>query len=454
MEGEINDVRAVGSEELEWYWIIGARYLSQHNAYSQIHIIIVSNICRWIPRVFVPDESGKAVPLLKSLSLLNLGGPGTYDPNVQKSFLFTFPTPTDHESLFWYTGRLKFGGSLKRMKVHAHNSVFQESIFFAASPEQLGLIEKNGFPQNTPHLTVNPTQIGYEDNAALKRFIIANLERSRRAFDSIASASKDGVVQNSGQCGFPHPPCREYKPAVVCQVFGRVEVIDGFAFDRRSPTSCDPWEWSSGQVFTVVGFSKHRGYPLGPHLPDVKSIPPELAGHVGYWLMYDSAEEPQQSHWSYSMYNHDPDGMQENVMDMFGYQKFALLINGHSSPHYTDWTKTPHSMVAMIVYSALTHAFITLVLVIIVVVMAARQLFKITMSFLRDAPHKKSDDLFCPTSGQEPTTFFLNSLGFGGGGGKKGSDGVELKRRGKPGEPVDEEQMSLLSQDDEDKEQV
>ena len=30
------------------------------------------------------------------------------------------------------------------MKVHAHNTLFDESIFFAASPEDLGLTEENG----------------------------------------------------------------------------------------------------------------------------------------------------------------------------------------------------------------------------------------------------------------------------------------------------------------------
>lgn len=402
--------------------------------------------CRWIARSSAKEEESSS---LKALSLLNLGGPGTYNPNVQKSFLFTFPTPTNHESLFWYTGRLKFGGSLKRMKIHAHNSIFQESIFFAASPEQLGLIEKNGFPQSTPHLTVDPTQIGFEDNAALKRFILANLEKSRQLFDDMVASSKDGIVWNSGECGFPHHPCQESKPAVVCQVFGRIEVIDGFAYDRRSPTSCDPWEWSSGQVFTVIGLNKHRGYPLGPHAPDLSNIPAELAGHVGYWLTYDSHETPQQSHWSYSMYNHDPDGMQENVLDMYGYQKFALILNGHSSPHYTDWTKTPHSVIAFILYNALVHVFLAIVVVIVVVGLAARQLFKLAMSVLREAPHKKSDDLFCPANGKESAAFFFQHLsGLSMAGGRNmGSDELEMQSRGHVLESVDEEQMSLLSQE-------
>jgi hypothetical protein len=31
-----------------------------------------------------------------------------------------------YESIFWYTGRMQSKGDLLRMKIHAHNSVFEE----------------------------------------------------------------------------------------------------------------------------------------------------------------------------------------------------------------------------------------------------------------------------------------------------------------------------------------
>ena len=419
-----------------------------------------AHVYRWVARTFKSDTPNTPVPSMRAISLLNLGGPGTYDRNVQKSFLFTFPTPTTHESMFWYTGRMKWGGSLLRMKIHAHNSIFQESIFFAASPEQLGLTELNGFVLGTPHLTVNPTDIGFDNNAALKRFLLMNLKRSQEVFDAgtaDSSSASSYVRKVDGPCGFPRAPCKETRPAVVCQVYGRVEVIDGFSYDRRSATSCDPWTWPSGQVFTVIGFSKHRGYPLGPHLPSLSSVSKELPGHVGYWLSYDSLESPQQSHWSYSMYTHDPDGEQENVLAMAGYQKIAILLNGHTSPHYNDWTKTPHAVVAMVIYDILTHAVLTLVVVLVLSALAGRQLYKMYINMSAEAKHKKSDDLlFCPFGSSNEPVRLSQELGLAGWAGSGSQRDAEMTRRGtgsgsghgdSEAEEEEEEKMSLLAHD-------
>ncbi len=49
-----------------------------------------------------------------------------------------------YETVFWYTGRLAHRGQLLRMKVHAHNTLFDESLFFAAAPEDLGLTDDRG----------------------------------------------------------------------------------------------------------------------------------------------------------------------------------------------------------------------------------------------------------------------------------------------------------------------
>jgi hypothetical protein len=33
-----------------------------------------------------------------------------------------------YESIFWYTGRMQSKGDLLRMKIHAHNSIFDEVL--------------------------------------------------------------------------------------------------------------------------------------------------------------------------------------------------------------------------------------------------------------------------------------------------------------------------------------
>jgi hypothetical protein len=240
------------------------------------------------------------------MSLHNIAGPGTFDRNNQRSFLFTFPTPTDRESMFWYTGRLRSDGSLLRMKLHAHNTIFVESFFFAASPDDLGLTERHGFQRSLPHITVDPHELDFKDNAALKAYILKNLASSQDKYDSVAV-----------------PPLEptQGRPMVVCQSLSQLEVIGGFAYDRRSPTSCNKWEWKKDQIFTVVGFNKHRGFPLGPHKPSMSSIPPVLAGHVGYWMSYDSKRIPPQSDWGYSQYNHEEDGGVDDIASLPGISK-------------------------------------------------------------------------------------------------------------------------------------
>eukprot|EP00602_Paraphysomonas_sp_CaronLab_P007625 CAMPEP_0185022866 /NCGR_PEP_ID=MMETSP1103-20130426/5566_1 /TAXON_ID=36769 /ORGANISM="Paraphysomonas bandaiensis, Strain Caron Lab Isolate" /LENGTH=649 /DNA_ID=CAMNT_0027555137 /DNA_START=113 /DNA_END=2062 /DNA_ORIENTATION=- len=391
LEGEINDVRPHHSETLVWYWEIGAR---------------------WVPKATTGPGAS-----LKAMSLHNMAGPGTYDPKVQRSFLFTFPTPSDRQSMFWYTGRLQNHGKMLRMKIHAHNTIFREAIIFAASPEQLGMTELNGFPMDKPHLPVDVVAAGFESNEALKRFLLLNLQRSQERYDALPS---DQHRTNEKTCGYPNEACVVSRPKAICQSFAHLEIIDGFAFDRRQPTCCDPWEWPSGQVFTVVGFSEHQGYPLGPHAPDMKDIPPTLPGHVGYWLTYDSEETPEHSRWGYSLYNHDPNGGLNSVADMTGYQKIAMYINGYTSPHFNDWTKTPHSVVSILAYGALSHLAVTIIIVSILLVYTGYHTYHLSMKLLKDAPHKKSDDFFCqkivPTS-----SFFYSPVR---------QDDIELAGRG------------------------
>ena len=83
LEGDLNDARAVDSPGLEWYYELGIR---------------------WVPN----NEHTRRN--IKPMHFHNFAGPGGFNFRDQKSFIFTYQAPTDHDSLFWYTGRIPYSG--------------------------------------------------------------------------------------------------------------------------------------------------------------------------------------------------------------------------------------------------------------------------------------------------------------------------------------------------------
>ena len=108
LEGDLNDARPPNSTALEWYYELGMR---------------------WIPK---NDPSGRKYPPMKAMSFHNFAGPGDFIVGKQSTYIFTFQSPTDQESIFWYTGRMHHAGKTLRNKQHAHNSIFTESLFVSA----------------------------------------------------------------------------------------------------------------------------------------------------------------------------------------------------------------------------------------------------------------------------------------------------------------------------------
>ena len=73
-------------------------------------------------------------------------------------------------------------GKLLRLKQHAHNIIFKESIVFAASPEQLGLTKANKLVPALPYQVVETKKAGFENNVELKKFILETLKQSQQHF--------------------------------------------------------------------------------------------------------------------------------------------------------------------------------------------------------------------------------------------------------------------------------
>ena len=121
-------------------------------------------------------------------------------------------------------------------------SLFDEALFFAATPSQLGLSIENGFEKQLPFQPLRPGSVGFSDNQALKTFILDTLQVNQEKFDQ----SNDAKVAKSDICGYPHISCLKARPELICQSYTLVLDIEGFAYDRRQPTCCIPWEWDSG----------------------------------------------------------------------------------------------------------------------------------------------------------------------------------------------------------------
>jgi hypothetical protein len=256
---------------------------------------------------------------------------------------FVSQSPTDAESIFWYTGRMHHSGTMLRLKQHAHNIIFRESIFFAASPEQLGLTKANKLVPDFPYQVVRTKEAGFESNVELKKFILDTLKasqerfqaeaiytgrRSLRAFDSTnTTATKRATSTAQPESG----------PRAICHAIESTETVDGYKYDRREPTCCVPWTFEKGEIFTVVGFNKVvREKGAGAYQGDHPYIPPTYPGHIGWWISFDTHEVPEVSHYSLVQYTNNPDLQFENFGAMRE-DRLMFVINGGTAFDPESW---------------------------------------------------------------------------------------------------------------------
>ena len=306
LEGDINDVRAPGSEPLEWYY--------------QISI-------RWTPK---ESRLGRTI---QPMHFHNFAGPGNFDRKNQNSYILTYQCPTDRDSLFWYSGRMPYSGEMLRNKFHAHNKIFKEALFFAASPEELGLTKKNGLKPDQPFKTVDLRDTRFSTLDDVKSFILGNLEKSASDFDKRNGVGGTGKIDYSTQFS------RE-RPRTICQGVSTLEKINGYFYDRKEDTCCRPWHIEKGDIFTVVGFNKQLKYAPGPH---AENYPPTFPGHIGWWLSVASEEPEPKSFFSIALYNQDPNSFpgKLGVDFMDRLTRLSILTNGGVMPGSVSFTNYP-----------------------------------------------------------------------------------------------------------------
>jgi hypothetical protein len=296
LEGDLNDVRPAGSPEFEWYYELGGRWVPKH------------------------DPSGKEHPKAKAVSFHNFAGPGEFTPGVQSTYIFTFKTPTAEESIFWYSGRMHHTARMLRNKQHAHNAVYDEAIFFSATPEELGLTKENGLYPEHPSKVIRTSTTGFANNAAVLKFVMNNLKESaskpykyvhRRASDSsrqlgLGDLHEYGKMHHDdsssgGDYEDDYPGRKGRAPRAICHAINYVEYAeDGYGYDRKEPTCCVDWEFDKGEVFTVLAFNSRLKDRMK------KEAPEYFPGHIGWWISFDTRETPEQSHFSITQYTNNP----------------------------------------------------------------------------------------------------------------------------------------------------
>ena len=252
INGEMNDVRAPNSPQLEWYFQVAAK---------------------WVP---VTHFAAKP---LKPLSFHFMWGPGRFDVNDQSTMVQTFLTPTAYDNLYWYTGYMPNSGKLLRGKMHTHNTVFEESYLFSGSPAQLGFGSSKFRPKSKAYEVVPTVQTGFRNNEELKAYVLEQYNNSLQSND-------------------------KNKPRLICQGKAGTQRLDGYIYDRRNPTHCDEWEFKEGEQFTVVSFNHKTDLPPGPHMPD--RVPKYIPGHVG-WYIHSEHEGSHESKYTYGFYSQDPE---------------------------------------------------------------------------------------------------------------------------------------------------
>merc|ERR1712232_604683 len=122
INGELNDVRPAGSQPLEWWYQTAIRIVPKR------------------PRIAMSAS-------FRPLSFHYMWSPGRLDISDQSTMVNTFKAPTDRSTFIWYTGKMHFNATLVRGKVHTHNTLFNDTFLFAATPEDLGLADGRFHPQ-------------------------------------------------------------------------------------------------------------------------------------------------------------------------------------------------------------------------------------------------------------------------------------------------------------------
>ena len=183
-----------------------------------------------------------------------------------------------------YTGFWWESGTLLRGKMHVHNTVFEDSYVFSATPADVGLGDRKFHPENA-YEPIPTKRLGFATNTDLRRHI---MESYRLSCARYVPSNKDNG-----------------RPELVCHGNTSHAEVGGFLYDRRAPTYCAEFKFMKGQQFVILGLNRHTGRSPGPHLPP-GYIPAYLPGHLHWFWSWIPKSEQERSRYTYGIYSTDP----------------------------------------------------------------------------------------------------------------------------------------------------
>ncbi|KAJ1458669.1 hypothetical protein M885DRAFT_512417, partial [Pelagophyceae sp. CCMP2097] len=221
LNSDVNDVRAAGSPQLEW-WLEAS--------------------VKWT-----------ATPPRQIINRV-----------TQASGFNTYPVPYHTPSLHWHTLAQQESAEVLAVYTHTHHTIFDSAWVFRATPEQLGL--NLGKLQPNRRLWWDdfvPAEVGFK-MSEVKKHILYSLDKSRELHDTLhESGSQDGAVHENR--AMHEDDAR--KPEALCKTLDNgLFFLDtaatrksehGLGYDRQSRVLCKSHlHLVKGEVVTFVFFNR------------------------------------------------------------------------------------------------------------------------------------------------------------------------------------------------------
>ena len=248
MDMDINDVRPAGSAPLVWYF---------HAAVKVPRVVRAST-----PRV--------------SLHSLVLRATSGATPPIPFAPLWA---PTHADSYTYATGKMPRGGTLLRVRLHAH--LLQDTLLHAATPEELGYTAAQG-----------------------------GTGRHRGTLGGGLAVEHDCFARPVRAAGFPSAAALRVRllamPQLVCSVEGRSVLVDGLRYARAGDVQCAAWRFAAGATFTLTTLM----YATPTHQP-IDVPPAYMDGYRQIHLFFDVfyASDDGQAHMTFDRYSASAEGL-------------------------------------------------------------------------------------------------------------------------------------------------
>ena len=188
--------------------------------------------------------------------------------------------PTHADSYTYATGTLHRGGTLLRVRLHAH--LLQDTLLHAASPEELGYTAARG---GTGGL--------------------------RGTLGGGFAVEHDCFARPVRAAGFPSASALRARllamPQLVCSAEGALcYIVDGQRYARAGDVQCAAWRFAAGATFTLTTLI----HATPAHQP-IDVPPAYMNGYRQIHLFFDLfyASDEGQAHMSYDRYSASAEGL-------------------------------------------------------------------------------------------------------------------------------------------------